>query len=35
VRLRDFEKIRKILAIIQFIYNTTKKLYIRIKKAES
>jgi hypothetical protein len=23
------------LAIIQFIYNTTKKLYIRIKKAES
>ena len=32
IRLRNFEKISKILVIIQFIYNVIMKVYIRINK---
>ena len=34
VRLQDFDKIKKILVILQFIYNTIRKLYIRINKSK-
>lgn len=35
VRLRDFEKISKILIILQFIYNIIVKVYIRINKVQT
>jgi len=33
VKLRDFEKIRNVVFIIQFIYNIIKKVYLKMKRA--
>jgi hypothetical protein len=33
VKLRDFEKIRNIVFIIQFIYNIIKKVYLKMNRA--